>query len=137
MRILVCGSKNWKDYDLIFSRLSLLPKSSMLLVDCSPGAPEIAARAANNLGLKHIQIFPQIVRTFRSCGPLNDSFLTRYSLPELVIAFKCFKPFCRTTHFIIQRARSKHIRVEEIFEDNTKVEQLNLFGYTSPLKGVY
>lgn len=50
MRVIVCGSRGWKDWTHIAHRLGQLPAKSTIVHGGAKGADQMAARAAERLG---------------------------------------------------------------------------------------
>ena len=51
MRVIVCGSRRWRDRDMIADRLADLPVESTIVHGAAGGADTIAAQEAEKLGL--------------------------------------------------------------------------------------
>ena len=110
MRVLVCGSRTWKDTAPVWARLRDLNPDDMILEGGADGADLIAAVAASKLGLDR--------RTFRPDYGLygakaphirNDTML---DLADRVIAFWDGKS--RGTRSVIRKAKTRGIPVEVI-----------------------
>jgi hypothetical protein len=87
MRVLVCGSRSWTNYQAVRARLRELPEDSTIIHGaCSAGADELADRAASFLGLDRIAYPANWKRHGKKAGPIrNRRMLALW--PDLVIAF--------------------------------------------------
>ena len=76
MRVIVCGSRTWIDYDTIHRRLSSLPKDTIIITGGALGADSIATAIARELGLKCVEVPADMVRELKhqltEYGPYNE-----------------------------------------------------------------
>jgi len=56
-RILICGDRNWSDYDMILGFVSSLPKNSIIINGMAKGADKMAGKAGEANGLEVLK-FP-------------------------------------------------------------------------------
>jgi len=86
MRVMVTGSRDWTDYDLICDRLEAAGATAVIH-GCAPGADSLAAIWATSKGLPAIGIpapwefYPRAI-----AGPKRNGWLLDLD-PDMVIAF--------------------------------------------------
>lgn len=113
MRVLVCGGRDFKNTELLYSVLDDLKKVET--IDCiiegdAPGADRMAGYWAkkNRIDLK---IFPADWKTWgNSAGPIRNKQMLDEGKPDLVIAF----PGGKGTKNMIQQARKAGVKVVEV-----------------------
>jgi len=87
MKVLVCGSRGWKDYAAIERRLSELPSGTIIIEGAAQGADCLAWNAAKKLGLS-IEEFPAKWQEYgREAGIIRNAQMLRVGKPDLVLAF--------------------------------------------------
>lgn len=111
MRVLVCGSRSWKDGKAIRKRLSELPRSTIILHGGARGADMLADAAARGLGMSVMEYKPDFNRYGRG-APLVRNVIMLEEKPDLVIAFWDGKS--TGTQHVIDNAMKKGIAVEVI-----------------------
>lgn len=91
MKVLVCGGRDFQDYDLLKTTLSALQvergEFSLIIHGAAPGADMLADQYA---GIHHIPVkaFPADWATYgRSAGPIRNAFMLDEGEPDLVVAF--------------------------------------------------
>lgn len=110
-KILVCGSRNWKDWDAIDRRISQLPPSALIIEGMAPGADSMAAGAARARGhfLASVECAPEHWDYFgKRAGYLRNCAMLDLE-PDLVLAFSTGS---RGTQLTIDEARKRCIPVE-------------------------
>jgi hypothetical protein len=92
-RVLVTGSRTWKDYGRIYRRLAELGNADhgtqMLVVihgDAPNGADALADRAARDLGY-HVRKYPADWDLGKTAGKDRNGFMLRTEQPQVVLAF--------------------------------------------------
>lgn len=86
MKVIVCGSRNWTNVDLVVDRLMDLPENTLIIHGNCRGADKLAATLALGLELKVIAYPADWTRYGKEAGPKrNELMLTEK--PDLVIAF--------------------------------------------------
>lgn len=86
MKVLVCGSRSWKQADKIAVRLTQLPRGSEIIHGAARGADVTAGSLARSLGIPE-QSFPADWRgKGRSAGILRNLEMLDEK-PDLVLAF--------------------------------------------------
>lgn len=91
MIVIFFGSREWDDFDLIFWRMSLLPKDSIIRHGAARGADYLASLAAKQLGLKEdpYPVSPEEWDTFGpSAGHRRNNRMANAGA-DLAIGFRC------------------------------------------------
>ena len=87
MRVLICGDRNWSDFDTIFQYLSKLPKDTVVIEGEARGADSMAREAARLLGLR-VEPYPaDWEKHGRAAGPIRNKEMLLKGRPDLVVAF--------------------------------------------------
>jgi hypothetical protein len=114
MIVLVCGSRDWTDIDIVYKRLQSLPSSTTIVHGGCRGADMIADSVAKKLGL-NIKCFPaEWNKHGKSAGPKRNQKMIDETNPELVIAFHQDIESSRGTKDMINRAKLHQINFEII-----------------------
>lgn len=116
MRILVTGSREWTDADLVRQVLSLAPQpySQHTLVhgDCPRGLDRMAAVIASELGFQ-VEAWPADWKAHgRAAGPLRNQAMVDSS-PDRVFGFMCRGSF--GTFDCLKRAQLAGVRTHVWF----------------------
>ena len=86
MRVIVCGSRKWRDRDAITNRLADLPGDSVIVHGNAAGADRIAHQEGQKLGLL-VEPHPADWETHgKSAGPIRNREMARLGA-DLCIAF--------------------------------------------------
>jgi hypothetical protein len=115
MRVLVCGSRDWTDWEAIGARLTDLElfdaadRSVRLLHGAARGADELAARLGEGLGFEVVAYPADWERYGRRAGILRNLAMLD-TRPDLVLAFQ--RNGSRGTQHTINEARKRGIPVE-------------------------
>jgi hypothetical protein len=115
MRVLVCGSRSWRDKEAIARRLKSLPADAMIVTGGALGADQLADDVARDLGLERVIIPANWNRHGRQAGILRNLRMLD-TRPELVLAF--WNGDSPGTKHTIGEARKRGIRVEVIQVEN-------------------
>ena len=92
IRVLVCGSRDWRDEEWIRRVLSLLAPGSVVIHGGARGADSIAGRIAKELGLE-VEVYPADWTKYgRGAGPRRNEEMLREGRPEWVYAFDLGTP---------------------------------------------
>src|SRR5262245_12175675 len=116
MKVLVCGSRSWRDYDTIYYRISRFAPGTLFIHGGASGADSLGARACREQGFEETA-FP--ARWRRANGSLDRSAGLRRNIemlnegPDVVVAF--WDGSSRGTAHTIEQARRRGIPVE-VFE---------------------
>lgn len=113
MRVLVCGSRFWKDYAKIKARLLLLPKDCTIIEGGASGADLMARAVALEIGLDVVEVPANWTRYNKAAGPIRNDRMLKFK-PHLVIAFHEDIDSSRGTKDTVTKARNIGIPVEII-----------------------
>ena len=84
MRVLICGSRNWSDYEAILTRIEELPSDAVIVHGGAPGADSIAGFAGVLRGHK-VEEHRADWRTHgKAAGPIRNQQMINTE-PALVI----------------------------------------------------
>jgi hypothetical protein len=108
VKVLVCGSRDWQDPDMIEDRLAALPACT-ILHGAARGADTIAATVGDIYG-HTVQAFPADWDTHGRRAGIIRNLAMLDECPDLVIAFQAHKS--RGTQHTIDEARRRGIPVE-------------------------
>lgn len=119
MRVLICGSRNWKDRLPIKSLIDQLPYHCVVVHGgCKSGADWIADRKARRAGLR-VEVCPvnhELDGPWPGAGPRRNARMLRDHGPfDLAFAFRS-EGESRGTDDTIRRAKSLHIPTFVIHE---------------------
>ena len=87
MRVLICGDRNWKDYDAIEEYLRTLPPGSVVINGRCRGADNMARFLAHQLGYETMDFPADWNKYGDAAGPIRNGEMLREGKPELVVAF--------------------------------------------------
>jgi hypothetical protein len=107
-RIVVCGSRNWTDGDLVWSVLEVLRHPVEIIHGDAPGADRIAAEIAEEQGFRVTAVPAEWDRYGRSAGMKRNVQMLEMN-PSIVIAFWDGKS--RGTAHTVREARKRGIPV--------------------------
>lgn len=86
MRLLVCGDRNWKNYNIIHNILKNI-HPSVIIQGEARGVDSLAKRAAEELGVKVLSFPAEWNRYGRAAGPIRNEKMLKEGKPDMVIAF--------------------------------------------------
>lgn len=110
MRVIVCGSRGWKDRDQIAHILSSLPGDTTIVHGAARGADRLAGDVAErDCGFKVEQYPADWGKNPRRAGHIRNDVMLDTD-PDLVIAF--WDGISRGTGSMIDKARKRGILVE-------------------------
>lgn len=110
MRVIVCGSRKWRDRGRIVSRLADLPADTTIVHGGAPGADQIAHQEAQKLGLLVEVHIPDYDTYSPKFAPLQRNAAMALLGADLCIAFWDGRS-TGTSHMVAQ-ARERGIPVE-------------------------
>lgn len=87
MRVLITGSRDWRDVKTIQARLSALPRGSVIVHGAATGADHIAHSVALSLGMTPEPHFPDYVKYGPRRAPLERNRLMVDLGADLCLAF--------------------------------------------------
>lgn len=110
MRVMVCGSRGWRDYRAVVGRLRSLPANAIVMEGGADGADVLAACAARELGRRHERFPPDPrVASPQRYHDRNDAML---ALADLVLAF--WDGESPGTRSVIAKAKERGIPLEVV-----------------------
>jgi len=86
-KVLVFGSRGWKDRAMIRSRLKKMPMNVIVIHGGAPGADEIAGEEAYDQGKEVWQVNPDYTKFPRRIAPLKRNERMARLKPKLAIAY--------------------------------------------------
>ena len=86
-RILICGDRNWSDYEMIDKFISSLPKDSIVINGVAKGADLAGDKAAKQYGFEVLEFPADWAQFSRSAGPIRNSQILREGKPTRVVAY--------------------------------------------------
>jgi hypothetical protein len=120
MRILVCGDRNWTDYDLIVRTLDGLGGGPHICIDgMARGADSLGNRAAMILWPTRAHLrFPAQWRLYgKGAGPVRNMQMLDEGRPDLVLAFHDDLAHSRGTAHMVRIARKAGVAVRVVTHD--------------------
>ena len=116
MKVLVCGSRDWVDRQIIRERLLELPSQAIIVEGGCRGADLLARDVALEIGLEVVE-FPAAWNKYgKSAGPKRNIKMLNTG-PQLVIAFHDDLQKSKGTKHTVDEARKRGIKVEIIICD--------------------
>ncbi len=109
MRLLICGSRNWTDRDIILRAVKKRNPSVIIEGECQ-GADKLAASVAEELGIP-VEKFPaDWAKHGRRAGPIRNQQMLDEGKPDYVLAFPAKES--RGTWDMVRRAEKAGIEIE-------------------------
>ncbi len=109
MRVLICGSRDWTDYESIETLVKSFEKDTVIIQGMCRGADLMA----KNVALKHgmaVEDYPADWGRFgKSAGHIRNDQMLNLGLPDVVYAF--LLPQSRGTRSMIEKATARRIPV--------------------------
>lgn len=112
MKVLVCGGRNYTDYEQLYTVLDKLPNFTELVEGGARGADHLAGQYADSRGVDHITMWANWKAYGKSAGFKRNSKMLG-SKPDLVVAF----PGGAGTANMIKLAKEAGIEVMKIEQD--------------------
>ena len=109
MRVVVCGSRSWRDWSAMEAALRRLPRGSQVVHGDARGADRMAGSVAERLGHYVARMPAEWERYGKSAGMRRNEQMLTCVKPDLVIAF--WDGSSRGTRNMIERARRAGVRV--------------------------
>lgn len=86
MRLLVCGDRDWKDGEMIYTKIRIV-MPDVVIEGEARGADTLARMAAERLNIP-FEPYPAYWQFYgRSAGPIRNSTMLTQGKPDLVYAF--------------------------------------------------
>lgn len=115
MRVLVCGSRHFNDYELLRRELNEIRfkdtdrEFSTIIHGMARGADTLAGRYAEDNQIPVLE-YPALWETYgRRAGPIRNTEMLRDGKPNLVVAFR--GPNSRGTQNMINQSRKAGVKV--------------------------
>ena len=110
MKVLITGSREWTDGEVIYAALSKLPKSTIIVHGAARGADTYAESAATQLGLS-MDRYPADWNTHgKAAGPFRNQQMLDAGV-DLVLAFHPDLDSSKGTRDMVNRAMKAGIPV--------------------------
>jgi len=109
MRVVVCGSRSWRDASAMEAALRRLPRGSQIVHGDARGADRTAGSVAERLGHYVARMPAEWERYGKSAGMRRNEQMLTCVKPDLVMAF--WDGSSRGTRNMIDRARRAGVRV--------------------------
>ena len=113
MKILICGSRDWWSVDTVMKRLSVLPKSTIIIEGEARGADTIARQCAEKLGMMVIKMPADWTKYGKAAGPIRNRQMLDIK-PDKILAFHDNIAESKGTKDCVTEARKRGIPVEVI-----------------------
>ncbi|HEY7037180.1 MAG TPA: SLOG family protein [Thermomicrobiales bacterium] len=111
MKVLVCGSRSWRDVDAIEERLGRLPRGTTIIHGGARGADVRAGIVARRLGFEVVELPADWLGFGRSAGPIRNRAMLDLR-PDLVVAF--WDGVSTGTLDTLREAERRRLRVEVV-----------------------
>ena len=111
--VLICGDRNWKNEETIYSLLLELQPKTVVTGGCR-GADERAEKVAKKLGIKTITYPANWTDYGKAAGPRRNALMLKVSNPDIVVAFHGDIENSKGTKHMVKLARAKGVTVKII-----------------------
>lgn len=113
MKILICGSRDYKNIEAIKNVINRLSAEDIVIHGCAKGADSIAGYLAKNKGLKVLEFPAQWDKYGKAAGPIRNKQMLDEGKPDEVYAFYADKSKSRGTKNMVKQSRKAGIPVWE------------------------
>jgi len=111
MRVLVCGGRDFKDWQLLHAELdNLKPPATHIIHGTARGADKLASDWAQSRNIPETRFRAEWEIFGRAAGPLRNQKMLMEGKPDLVVAF----PGSAGTADMVRRAKAAGVRVIEL-----------------------
>lgn len=110
-RVLVCGQRDYKNYQAIFDFLSPFGPGTTVIHGKAPGADTLAGKVAHDLGY-NVEEYPAQWNTYgRAAGPIRNRQMLVKGRPDIVGAFykKGGQAESKGTNNMVMQARQANV----------------------------
>lgn len=115
LRVLVCGDRDWNDWETITAELQRLPRDTVIIHGGARGADKMAAYvAATDLCLSVIPFPADWKKHGKAAGPIRNQEMLDSGRPTRVLAFHPDLRNSKGTADMIRRARAAGIPVRVV-----------------------
>lgn len=111
LKILVCGDRNWSDYNLIRDTLKGFNGDITIIEGEANGADKMAAEAARELGYKVESYLADWGKKGRAAGPIRNKQMLDEGKPTFLLAFHDNLKGSKGTKHMIKIALKADIKV--------------------------
>ncbi|HHV30694.1 MAG TPA: DUF2493 domain-containing protein [Clostridium sp.] len=114
MKVLICGSRNYNDYDKIYNYLKNKSKYDDIIVveGGAPGADLLSKKAAISLNIEYREYKADWKKYGRAAGPKRNQQMLDCESPDLVVAFHPNIDESKGTKDMINRSKKANIPIE-------------------------
>lgn len=109
--LLVCGDRNWKDYDLIVQMLHKIPRDTVVIHGGCRGADRMAGQAAKYLGMTVKVFWADWAGEGRAAGPKRNRRMLKEGKPGMVWAFHNDLARSKGTKDMVELAKAAGVTV--------------------------
>ena len=110
-RILICGSRDWNDFNTIKKYLQTLPKDTVIIHGGCRGADSIAGYLAKQMEME-VQVYKADWNKFgKGAGPQRNQRMIDEGKPDLVVAFHDDIDNSKGTLDMVTRSKSSGLDV--------------------------
>ncbi|MDE1822352.1 MAG: DUF2493 domain-containing protein [Euryarchaeota archaeon] len=120
MRLLVCGSRDWADGEIILTELAALQGVDVVIEGEAPGADTFARKAAEQMGIPVLPFPADWGSHGRAAGPIRNQQMLDEGKPDLVLAFTDGLNTSRGTADMVARARKAGIETILVSHDGRR-----------------
>jgi hypothetical protein len=117
MTVLICGDRNWKNFNTIDNFLATLPQDTIIIEGDCRGADKIAGYLAKKRGMNVITVSAKWDKFGKMAGPLRNSVMIHCYEPILVVAFHNDIEHSKGTKNMVNQAKLAGIEVKIIKEE--------------------
>lgn len=111
-RVLVCGSRDWRNRESIRAELQKLPSHTVIIHGGCRGADRLAGEIADELGLKVLPFPADWDQYGLAAGPIRNQQMLDDGKPHRVLAFHPDIQRSRGTKDLAKRARRVGVPVQ-------------------------
>ena len=110
-RILICGSREWNDFNTIKKYLQTLPKDTVIIHGGCRGTDSIAGYLAKQMGME-VQVYKaDWNKQGKGAGPQRNQRMIDEGKPDLVVAFHDDIDNSKGTLDMVTRAKKSGLEV--------------------------
>jgi len=110
-RILICGSRDWNDFNTIKKYLQTLPKDTVIIHGGCRGADSIAGYLAKQMGMEVVVFKADWNKCGKGAGPQRNQRMIDEGKPDLVVAFHDDIDNSKGTLDMVSRAEKSGLEV--------------------------
>ena len=117
-RILVCGDRNWTDFEMI-ERILLWYQPSMIIEGGATGADSYARHVAQIHQIPYLEFRARWEDHGHAAGPIRNQHMIDEGQPDLVFAFHDDLTQSRGTKDMLRRAKKHKLLIQHFNHSNT------------------